>query len=211
MARTKVRSSLKRTLVIHQDPQKRQSIAEALTNLGWHVCQASGRSDGMPILYQIRPNLVILEIRPEERQSWDIYFSIRLITDTPIILVSEHTLDIEHIRHDTPNVYVVTPLSIPKLAWVAETQLGPSSPSNPKTPKQSKPQTIFLLHRLGSRQIKHIDKALLEVGDFGEVHLIFRNGHLRSVLKMTTETLSPHPFFPADSQITLDKSSEHAN
>ena len=205
MARTNVRSSLKRTLVIHQDAHQRQSIAEALTKVGWQVCQANGRSDGMPILYQIRPNLVILEIDTSEPPSWDVYFSIRLITDTPIILVSEHPLDIEPIQHDMPNVYVIAPLSIPKLACVAKTLMKTWTQCELQTPKPSKPQTIFLLHRLCSRQIKHIDKALLEVGDFGEVHLIFRNGHLRSVLKMTTETLSPHSIFPVDSQVTLEK------
>jgi two-component SAPR family response regulator len=205
MAHAQARPSFMRTLVIHQDIYTRRAVSEALTKLGWDVCEASGRSDGLPILYQVHPNLVILEIGDDEHLSWEIYFSIRLITDIPIILVSDHTLNIEPAHRDMPNMYVVAPLSTPKLNWLVETRVKFSTHPTLRSSKQSKPQNIFPLHRLCSQQIKHIDKALLEVGDFGEVRLIFRNGQLRSVMKMTTETLSPRSIIPVEPPATLEK------
>jgi hypothetical protein len=40
---------------------------------------------------------------------------------------------------------------------------------------------------LKTEQVLLIDRALVEIGDFGEVHLIVKNGQIKAIRKMRSE------------------------
>jgi CheY-like chemotaxis protein len=77
-----------RVLVIHRDPDMRRQIKEGLVATGWEIYQAEGRVDGLPLMYQVQPDLIFLEVGPDGGESWETFFSIRLFTDRPAILLA---------------------------------------------------------------------------------------------------------------------------
>ncbi len=56
---------------------------------------------------------------------------------------------------------------------------------------EERKQTILSQHSLSPAKIRAIERALEEVGEFGEVRLIVERGHLRFIGKFKTEALSP--------------------
>ncbi len=50
-------------------------------------------------------------------------------------------------------------------------------------------QVSLYLDALNAAQVQAIDRALKEIGEYGEVHLIVNRGHLRFIGKFKTESV----------------------
>ncbi len=76
-----------RILVILRDLERRGEIALALERAGYVVEQAADQKDGLRTMYLIHPDLIVLDLSGETEAGWETYERIRLITDTPLILI----------------------------------------------------------------------------------------------------------------------------
>jgi hypothetical protein len=47
------------------------------------------------------------------------------------------------------------------------------------------------LNALSAAQVLAIDRALFDIGDYGEIHLIVKHGQLRFIGKLKTEAVLP--------------------
>jgi hypothetical protein len=57
------------------------------------------------------------------------------------------------------------------------------------SPGNGEKEIVVSVRNLNASQIRAIDRALREIGDFGEVHLIVNRGRLRFIGKLTTQDL----------------------
>ncbi len=78
--------------------------------------------------------------------------------------------------------------SKPPTPNIPSSQPGSRAGSNDK-----KKQVTLCLEMLEASQVLAIDRALKEIGEFGEVRLIVSKGHLRFIGKFKTEALEPPP------------------
>ncbi len=78
-----------RIVVILRHPDLRRKLATMLTKAGYDVFQAEDRVDGLPLLYQVQPNLIFLEVVAQQNASWETFSRIRLLTKTPVILLAD--------------------------------------------------------------------------------------------------------------------------
>lgn len=81
-------SSTRRALAIHHDSVTREQLRKCLVSSGWEVFAAEGRTSGLRLLYDVRPDLILLELMAGG-EGWEIFSLIRLFTDCPLILLAE--------------------------------------------------------------------------------------------------------------------------
>ncbi len=82
-------ASRPRVVLIHSRSELRRKLANGLTRAAFDTFQAETRRDGLPLIYQIRPDLVLLEIVSDQTSTWETFSRLRLFTDTPIILLAD--------------------------------------------------------------------------------------------------------------------------
>jgi chemotaxis response regulator CheB len=79
----------KRVLIIHLASRMRRALAEGWMEAGWDVFEAEGRADGLPLMFQLHPDLISLEVVTGRDDSWDVLYSIRLLTLTPVVVLTD--------------------------------------------------------------------------------------------------------------------------
>jgi hypothetical protein len=77
----------------------------------------------------------------------------------------------------------------PSLLFAAlqDRKLMPSQAKERPTGDDDKVDSGLDLKALKLEQVLVIDRALVEIGDFGEVHLIIKDGQLKAIRKMRSE------------------------
>lgn len=203
-------------LIIDHDRERAREIAGCLEDAGYHVRQAAGRADGLPLLYQTRPDLILLQIPPFSDDGWETLSRIRLLTDTPLVLMIARLSRADRARGAELGVndFLEEPTPAAVLAQV-QARLRRSRPppkpmpqraaapipnplrsfdggfdwAQPKvyTERSERAQDRFLT----PPQLKQIDLALEDIGASGEVRLIVQQGRLRFIAKMRTAELQP--------------------
>ncbi len=86
----------KRALAIHHNARMRSKLVHSLIKSGWEAFGAEGRTDGMPLLFQIHPSLIFVEVISGQDAGWDLYSSIRLFSNAPIVILTDeppHPID----------------------------------------------------------------------------------------------------------------------
>lgn len=110
---TKLNRKKKRMLLILRDTELRYQLASGLTKSGAIVFQAETRADGMPLLFRIRPDLIYLGAMVERGESWETFHRIRILTDTPIVILADQPAPAGERPRSKGNVLVlVQPFSI---------------------------------------------------------------------------------------------------
>ncbi len=78
----------RRVLIIDDDVQLCRLVEIILTKEGATVFAASGGVVGLRKLYEIRPDLVILDVMMPQMDGWDVLDHIRRMTDVPVIMLT---------------------------------------------------------------------------------------------------------------------------
>lgn len=78
----------KRILIIDDDPEILGLLQIMLEREGADVFQANGSEEGLRAFWQVRPDLVILDIMMPNLSGWEICQRIRELADTPIVFLS---------------------------------------------------------------------------------------------------------------------------
>ncbi len=78
-----------RVVLIHSNRDVRRKLANGLVKARFEVLEAEGRSDGLPLIYQVRPVVIFLEVDEEREETWETCSRIQLFTNTPLVLLAE--------------------------------------------------------------------------------------------------------------------------
>ena len=85
-------------LLIHQDPGIRDEITSCLVGDGYAVHEAAGGAEGLQLMYQVHPALILLDLTLLPSNAWDTLARMRLFTDTPVMLLVQQASPSDHQR-----------------------------------------------------------------------------------------------------------------
>ncbi|MBI2328899.1 MAG: response regulator transcription factor [Chloroflexi bacterium] len=78
----------KKTLIIDNDPIFLKLVDRLLSHQGYEVLQAASGPEGLRLLFNEKPDLVLLDVAMPEMDGWQTCQRIREITDVPIIMLT---------------------------------------------------------------------------------------------------------------------------
>ncbi len=87
-----------RVLVIEDSDLERGMAADRLEKAGYVVSTAADGTEGMRRLYELHPDIVLLDIVLPGMDGWKLLEQIRQLTDVPVIMVTGLNSEIERIR-----------------------------------------------------------------------------------------------------------------
>jgi CheY-like chemotaxis protein len=91
-------SPQKSVLIIEDDPDIRHLLGIRLKHAGYVPIEAANGTDGLRLVHERRPALVILDIGLPGMDGWQVLQRIRDITTTPVMILSARGLEAEKVR-----------------------------------------------------------------------------------------------------------------
>jgi DNA-binding response OmpR family regulator len=75
-------------LIVEDDEQFRNLLAEQLEEEGYRVLHASDGVEGMQMVQQYHPDLILLDLMMPRMDGWEMCYKVRQFSDVPIIILS---------------------------------------------------------------------------------------------------------------------------
>jgi DNA-binding response OmpR family regulator len=91
-------SSSGSVLVVDDDGDVRALVAELLTRAGYEVSQAPNGREALKLLFDERPDLILLDISMPELDGWGTLERIRELSDVPVLMLSALGAELEKVR-----------------------------------------------------------------------------------------------------------------
>ena len=114
----------RRILVIHHNTRIRHELAQGWMKAGWDVFEAEGRADGLPLMFELHPDLINLEVATGKDDAWDALYSIRLLALTPVVVLTEGPPPPSDLVIENSKVIVTSPpIPIPKVISISKSFL----------------------------------------------------------------------------------------
>src|SRR5438309_1815549 len=88
----------RRVLVIDDEPDLRALARELLQDLGYVVAEARDGAEGLRVLYDERPDAVILDLGMPGMDGWTTLERIRELSDVPILILSSQGGELDRVR-----------------------------------------------------------------------------------------------------------------
>lgn len=88
----------KSVLIIEDDPDIRHLLGIRLKHAGYETIEAGNGTDGLRLVHERRPALVILDIGLPGMDGWQVLQRIRDVTTTPVMILSARGLEAEKVR-----------------------------------------------------------------------------------------------------------------
>src|ERR1700741_5402288 len=85
-------------LVVDDDVDVRSLVSELLTRAGYSVAQAPDGREALRMLYDQRPDLIVLDVSMPELDGWGTLERIRELSDVPVVMLSAHGAELEKVR-----------------------------------------------------------------------------------------------------------------
>ena len=85
-------------LVVDDDGDVRALVVELLTRSGYDVSEAPNGREALKLLYEQRPDLVLLDISMPELDGWATLDRIRELSDVPVLMLSALGAELEKVR-----------------------------------------------------------------------------------------------------------------
>jgi len=85
-------------LVVDDDADVRELVAELLARAGYSVSQASNGRAALKLLFEERPDLVLLDISMPELDGWATLERIRELSDVPVMMLTALGAELEKVR-----------------------------------------------------------------------------------------------------------------
>ena len=85
-------------LVVDDDGDVRALVVELLTRSGYDVTEAPNGREALKLLYEQRPDLVLLDISMPELDGWATLDRIRELSDVPVLMLSALGAELEKVR-----------------------------------------------------------------------------------------------------------------
>jgi DNA-binding response OmpR family regulator len=139
-------------LVIDDEPDVRSLLCELLSDRGYRVEEAGNGADGLRVLYDKHPDLVLLDLAMPQMDGWRTLERIRELSDVPVLILTSRDGELEKVRglRGGADDYVVKPFGAEELVARVEALLRrPRSPSAPRERYEDELLTIdYLEHRV---------------------------------------------------------------
>jgi len=119
----------KKLLIIDDDERLLDALVLYFHKEGYQVFTAKEGSQGLRQLYEVRPDLVVLDIMLPRLDGWEVCERIRKITNVPIIMLTAHGQEANRVKGLVMGAddYVPKPFSLRELAARVEAVLRRSS------------------------------------------------------------------------------------
>jgi DNA-binding response OmpR family regulator len=88
----------RRILLIDDEPDLRALARELLEDRGYEVTEARDGAEGLRVLYNERPDAVILDLNMTGMDGWTALERIRELSDVPVLILSSHGGELERVR-----------------------------------------------------------------------------------------------------------------
>ncbi|MFW5694241.1 MAG: response regulator transcription factor [Alkalispirochaeta sp.] len=133
-----------RILVVEDEPDLNQMIADFLAHKGYTTAQAFDGSAAMRLLFQSPPDLVILDLNLPHVDGLDVARTITSQTSVPVIMATARGEEEDRLQGFQVGAddYVVKPFSLPELAMRVAAVLRRSKMQNPHTDTSGDPLVI---------------------------------------------------------------------
>jgi DNA-binding response OmpR family regulator len=114
-----------RVLVVEDSETERAIIADRLERAGYVVSTASSGDEGVRRLYDLRPDIILLDIVMPGLDGWSTLALIRQITNVPVIMLTGLNSEIERVRglRGGADDYIGKPYGAPELVARVEAVL----------------------------------------------------------------------------------------
>lgn len=89
---------MERILVIDDNGRDRRLLRDALEHAGYAVEEAAGGAEGLKVLFDSRPDVVILDVIMPNMDGWAVCQRIREVTDVPVIMLTSLNRDEEVVK-----------------------------------------------------------------------------------------------------------------
>jgi len=132
----------KKLLLIDDDPDLFKMLGPFLRESGYTLLTATLALDGLRLLFNERPDLILLDIMMPGMDGWEMARRVRELSDIPIILLSAKGAEVDKLRGFNIGVddYVTKPFSPLELAARIEAVLHRTTKTSPANAKR---QFIF--------------------------------------------------------------------
>jgi len=87
-----------RVLLIEDSEAERAFTSDRLERHGYEVATANDGRDGLRRLYELKPDIVLLDIVMPELDGWKTLELIRQVTNVPVIMLTGRNTEIERVR-----------------------------------------------------------------------------------------------------------------
>ncbi len=187
----RIRAKAMRALIIHDNSELQFQLESSLAKAGYQVFLASGRRDGLPLMYEARPDVIFLGMGQDRQELWETFSCIRLFTDTPMVVLVDEVPATAGGAAEERNTMIL-PASTPGSRIVAQVQAfeelqAASTATAPGAAEKQEP--VVPLDLLNAEEVLSIDAALSEINGLGEVRLTFSEGRVQRLEKLKTEVV----------------------
>jgi DNA-binding response OmpR family regulator len=112
-------------LVVDDDADVRSLVSELLARAGYAVSQAPNGREALRLLYDQRPDLIVLDVSMPELDGWATLERIRELSDVPVVMLSALDAELEKVRafRGGADDYVTKPFGRQELLARVETVL----------------------------------------------------------------------------------------
>lgn len=146
-----------KVLTIDDDPVFQRLVDRVLSQQGFVVLQATSGQEGMKILFNEKPDVVLLDVTTPRMDSWHICQRIREITDVPIIMLTgKHKAEQDIVRglDHGADEYLFKPVGNRELvARVKAILRRITSPYSPEGKREVSYADDYLTADIGERKI----------------------------------------------------------
>jgi two-component system response regulator VicR len=90
----------RRIVCIEDEPEMIELVSLILTRHGFEVHGALGGQEGLEIIQQVKPDLVLLDLMMPEMDGWQVFQTLRVNSDTshiPVIIVTAKAQSIDKV------------------------------------------------------------------------------------------------------------------
>ena len=87
-----------RILVVDDDADVRGLVRELLDRAGMLVREAADGREALRILFDVRPDLIVLDVSMPELDGWQTLERIRDMTDVPVVMLTARDAELEKVR-----------------------------------------------------------------------------------------------------------------
>src|SRR4051794_1254041 len=85
-------------LVAEDDPDVRRLVVSLLERAGMRGLEAKDGRDAVRAFYELRPDLVILDIDLPEMNGWQVLDRLREISETPVLMLTAQGSEVDKVR-----------------------------------------------------------------------------------------------------------------
>jgi DNA-binding response OmpR family regulator len=85
-------------LVVDDDPDLRDLVRELLERAGHSVRTAAGGREALKLLYDVRPQLIVLDVTMPDLDGWATLERVRDVTEVPVLMLTARGAELEKVR-----------------------------------------------------------------------------------------------------------------